>query len=195
MMIQHYCTAFLRFSASPLRQLAKDDTLVESWPPTMIIHGMLDGIVPVEHSLSFLSSLVVGGSHLSALRNLRHESSCNTNTAALNETSRNLNSKKSKKHDDKGVGTTNSSNFEENGDKKLSKELRKRDEDEKMIPEEIVHPCEKTVTPPYRDTMWAMREQDAMVTLPGAKHSFEAVGGEVVDVVSEGVINWLSRVK
>jgi hypothetical protein len=170
----------------------------------MIIHGMLDGIVPVEHSLYFLSSLVVGSSHLSALRNLEHESSCKTNTAAYNEIGRDLNSKKDGKHDCQGLGTsnisnfeenTNFSNFEENADRKLPKESRRRDEDEKLMSEEIVHPCQKTITAGSRDTIWAMREQDAIVALPGAKHSFEAVGGEVVDIVSEGVINWLSKIK
>jgi hypothetical protein len=161
----------------------------------MIIHGMLDGIVPVEHSLYFLSCLVVGGSHLSALRNLEHESSCKNNTAAYNEIGRYVNSKKDAKHDCQGLGTTNISNFEENADRKLPKESRRRDEDEKLMSEEIVHPYQKTVTAGSRDTMWAMREQDAIVTLPGAKHSFEAVGGEVVDIVSEGVINWLSKIK
>lgn len=161
---------FLRLSASPLRQLAKDSSLVDSWPPTMIIHGMLDGIVPVEHSLYFLSSLVAGSSHHSASRNLKLEGSGNTNTAALNVTD-------NKKHDEKDV-----------------KELRRRDEDEKQISESKVHQSE-AIVPPCTDTQWAMREQDAIVTLPGAKHSFEAVGGEVVDIVCDGVMNWLSKVK
>lgn len=36
------------------------------------------------------------------------------------------------------------------------------------------------------------REQDDIIIIPGAKHSFEAVGGELVEIVSEGLIDWLS---
>ena len=38
--------------------LADNRALAKSWPPTMIVHGDLDAIVPVEHSFHFLSSLV-----------------------------------------------------------------------------------------------------------------------------------------
>ena len=34
--------------------------------------------------------------------------------------------------------------------------------------------------------------QDDIIIIPGAKHSFEAVGGELVEIVSEGLIDWLS---
>lgn len=178
---------FHRLSASPLRQLAKDSSLVESWPPTMIIHGMLDGIVPVEHSFHFLSSLVVKGSHLSASRNLERESSGNINSASHNVTGNHLNSK------NKDGETKKSFNFEKNEDKKVWNELKSRDGDEKLLLEGLVHLSEKAITAPCTDTLWAIREQDAIVTLPGAKHSFEAIGGEVVDIVCEGVINWLSK--
>lgn len=36
------------------------------------------------------------------------------------------------------------------------------------------------------------RVQDDIIIIPGAKHSFEAVGGELVEIVSEGLIDWLS---
>lgn len=154
----------------------------------MIIHGMLDGIVPVEHSFHFLSSLVVKGSHLSASRNLERESSGNINSASHDVNGDHLNSKNN------GGETENDFNIEKNEDKKVWNELKSRDEDEKLLFEGLVHLSEKVIAAPCTDTLWAIREQDAMVTLPGAKHSFEAVGGEVVDIVCEGVINWLSKV-
>ncbi|CAE7034416.1 lipC [Symbiodinium natans] len=43
-------------SAEPLAYLQAASDL-EAWPPTLIIHGELDGVVPVEHSRSFLERL------------------------------------------------------------------------------------------------------------------------------------------
>jgi hypothetical protein len=41
---------------------------------------------------------------------------------------------------------------------------------------------------------WNLRNQDVIITLPGIKHTFEAVGGDLVDLVSNGVVNWLSKI-
>ena len=37
------------------------------------------------------------------------------------------------------------------------------------------------------------RDQDDIIIIPGAKHSFEAVGGELVEIVAGGLIDWLSE--
>ncbi|CAE7425922.1 lipC [Symbiodinium natans] len=48
-------------SAEPLEALqsasAASRELAEAWPPTLIVHGELDGVVPVEHSRRFLTQL------------------------------------------------------------------------------------------------------------------------------------------
>lgn len=45
-------------SAEPLGLLQSASQEVAAvWPPTLIIHGEMDGVVPVEHSRSFLASL------------------------------------------------------------------------------------------------------------------------------------------
>ncbi|CAE7238038.1 lipC [Symbiodinium sp. CCMP2592] len=50
----------LRFRAALLCYPAVDPAdRVGAWPPTLIIHGELDGIVPVEHSRHFLTQLAV----------------------------------------------------------------------------------------------------------------------------------------
>lgn len=44
-------------SAEPVMRLRNDAALAQSWPPTMIVHGEQDAIVPIEHSQCFLEQL------------------------------------------------------------------------------------------------------------------------------------------
>lgn len=45
-------------SAEPMRQLERvDRDCISRWPPTLIVHGDCDGIVPIEHSAHFLRCL------------------------------------------------------------------------------------------------------------------------------------------
>eukprot|EP00435_Cladocopium_sp_Y103_P058526 s51_g20.t1 len=45
-------------SAEPMRQLETvDRDCVSRWPPTLIVHGDCDGVVPIEHSAAFLRRL------------------------------------------------------------------------------------------------------------------------------------------
>lgn len=45
-------------SAEPMRQLERmDNNGISRWPPTLIVHGDCDGIVPIEHSRHFLQRL------------------------------------------------------------------------------------------------------------------------------------------
>ena len=166
-----------RHSASPLRMLAEDNALLQSWPQTMILHGLLDGIVPVEHSYHFLSTLAAG------------------------EIVKKVDAGK-----DKGINSENHSSKlnvkDSNGEMKRKGQVTTGDTAEK---ESISRQPDSTVdeltavnalTNIVNRTgeQWAKRERDTIVTLPGAKHSFEAVGGEIVDLTCEGVINWLGRV-
>ncbi|CAE7832604.1 HSP70 [Symbiodinium sp. CCMP2592] len=53
-----WCDRQLWVSAEPLEALkAASEELAGAWPPTLIIHGELDGVVPVEHSRQFLTQL------------------------------------------------------------------------------------------------------------------------------------------
>ncbi|CAE7715633.1 lipM [Symbiodinium sp. CCMP2456] len=53
-----WCDRQLWASAEPLEALkAASQELAGAWPPTLIIHGELDGVVPVEHSRQFLTQL------------------------------------------------------------------------------------------------------------------------------------------
>ncbi|CAE7588444.1 lipM, partial [Symbiodinium sp. CCMP2456] len=52
------CDRQLWECAEPLQALkCASRELAEAWPPTLIIHGELDGIVPIEHSRQFLTQL------------------------------------------------------------------------------------------------------------------------------------------
>lgn len=44
-------------SATVLTELHPDSPVAREWPPTLVIHGELDSVVPVEHSQNFLSML------------------------------------------------------------------------------------------------------------------------------------------
>ena len=157
---------------------------------------MLDGIVPVEHSLYFLSSLVVRSSNLNASKNFKLESSNNAYTDVDAVTDDYTRYKNVAKRDDNGLPSKKKISVSGNNiDTVLPKELRKSVEVRKFQSEGLIQASENRVAALCVDTQWLMREQDAIVTLPGAKHSFEAVGGDVVDIVCEGVINWLSKVK
>ncbi|CAE7947410.1 lipM [Symbiodinium sp. KB8] len=53
-----WCDRQLWVSAEPLEAMkAASQELAGAWPPTLIIHGELDGVVPVEHSRQFLTQL------------------------------------------------------------------------------------------------------------------------------------------
>ena len=157
--------------------LAEDNSLLQSWPQTMILHGLLDGIVPVEHSFHFLSTLAAG------------------------EIIKKDNSGKDKAV--KSVNQVNTSSVRDN----INEEGRKGkvtigdDTKKELITgqfsttvDELTAVSVLTNIDSRTGVQWAKRERDAIVTLPGAKHSFEAVGGEIVDLTCEGVTNWLGRV-
>jgi len=44
-------------SATVLHDLQPDAGVTRSWPPTLVIHGLRDSVVPVEHSRNFLAML------------------------------------------------------------------------------------------------------------------------------------------
>jgi hypothetical protein len=46
----------------------------------------------------------------------------------------------------------------------------------------------------FNGVHWHLRSRDVIIPLPGIKHTFEAVGGDLVELVSNGVVNWLSKI-
>lgn len=46
-------------TACPVRDLERDSNAAATWPSTLIVHGELDSIVPVEHSIKFLNLLML----------------------------------------------------------------------------------------------------------------------------------------
>ena len=161
-----------RHSASPLRMLAEDKSLLQSWPQTMILHGLLDGIVPVEHSFHFLSTLAAG----EKVATLEKEKAAGTEYLVKTSSVRGSIGEEKVK----GQITT--------GDNAEEKSIKGQLDTKVDAVSTLTNIDSRTGLP------WAMRKRDAIVTLPGAKHSFEAVGGTIVDLTCEGVINWLGRV-
>lgn len=187
--------------------------LRKSWPPTLILHGQLDGIVPVEHSLHFLSSLVIENDSHKAAEMRKNEKGNDHDNAAT-----------------KVCSTTPSPSeaySAETVNRKMKGYLSTKYQ---ALPEEIMDTIDKTAdrsnstahgsgSGVSKDNLIAQgtgsqsaevepmlktrrlvangeehfkREQDDIIIIPGAKHSFEAVGGELVEIVSEGLIDWLS---
>ena len=201
-----------RLSASPLRHLTADATLQKNWPPTLVLHGQLDGIVPVEHSLHFLSSLVMENKdHNEAdkrknekeidIRNVSSENSANSLvTEYTAETvNRKIKSYLSNKYQTLPEEISNTidhadSCVSESGDSIRGQEdsfILKEDSKAAGIPITELLPDSKRFF--VNGEKHLKRDQDDIIIIPGAKHSFEAVGGELVDIVAEGLIDWLSE--
>ena len=215
--------------------LSESPSLLESWPATMIIHGDLDGIVPVEHSYHFLDSLVLDSAELSG-----SDSGKNKNNGRNSADSSHHSNEKHENCDEKAndaiangmaikgnIGgiiaassavyssvacdepsaISGSSSDSKGGIKstviKVSSSVTcaTSSSSGRLITGSPRKPATHNASnsPNYPDKGpnspdWRIRAQDVLVTIPGAKHSFEAVGGETLDVVCEGVINWLSRI-
>ena len=175
--------------------LADCRELVESWPPTMIVHGDLDAIVPVEHSFHFLSSLVLSDTIIDpgaiSLTTISGEESLITDKVIENST-----------HYDSLSGITSdklSASYDDNSNSNIvnSGGTIRSDVYSNFNTESKNMNSSSTVNTPLiksKSTEWKMRPQDVIITIPGAKHSFEAVGGETLDIVCAGVMKWLSRI-
>ena len=171
-----------RYSASPLRILADNRALTKSWPPTMIVHGDLDAIVPVEHSFHFLSSLVrsdatidsraVGDSFVEGIAAANRDVPTHAYSSSSSKAIPNILS--AGKDDETKI---------------RSGDVCARQNTEK----EIIKSPTTLDTPLLPSKGWQIRPQDVLITIPGAKHSFEAVGGETLDIVCAGVISWLTK--
>ena len=196
--------------------MAENRSLVESWPPVMIIHGVLDAIVPVEHSFHFLSSLLLLDKkdipHASSVENIiveeiisidgsvivhgkdsvsppdctdRTRLSSREGKCSVNATTTVMrdNDQRARAMDSTGESI---SVYKNKGD-------RDRDRDRREGITSSTPLLTLTPSDSPSDPMWKMRVQDLIVTIPGAKHSFEAVGGETLDIVCEGVITWAAK--
>lgn len=164
--------------------LADNRALAKSWPPTMIVHGDLDAIVPVEHSFHFLSSLVrsdvtidSGGGGLAAV-------SAKGTAPAGRDIPRHSHSISPSN----GISEILSAGKDDNTKIESSDVFTGQDTGKEIMKTPIT-----LDTPLLTRTGWQVRPQDLIITIPGAKHSFEAVGGETLDIVCAGVISWLSR--
>jgi hypothetical protein len=158
-MYNHGIYANVRLSASPLRLLANDYSLLKSWPATMIIHGELDGIVPIEHSFYFLSTLAMDGN------------------LTLNK-------------EDKVI-SKNSNIFDDDIDQKnLISNIEQNKNNVNGLINEIGndHNVNDIMT-----NKWKIRPQDLMINIRGVKHSFEAIGGANLTIVTDAIIQWLSK--
>lgn len=168
----------------------------------MILHGQLDGIVPVEHSHHFLSSLVVEEVVEEVLsgdsgheNTVESKSTVTLRAAAVSQTLSSI-STDMKSVASSATLTRESINGKVNESRStFDRELFSAEKTGLLL---STNEAEKNKRPVLTNkntrtsAQWTKREQDAIVTIPGAKHSFEAVGGEVVEIICEGVINWLS---
>ena len=204
-----------RLSASPLRHLTADAALQKNWPPTLVLHGQLDGIVPVEHSLHFLSSLVVEkNDHNVAdtsrnekevdIRNVTNEISANSlcTEYTADTVNRKMKGYLSDKYQSLPEEISNTiENPVDHADSVSGNGSSIRRQEEKLLVEEDTKAAGILITDLQSDSkrffinceMHLKRDQDDIIIIPGAKHSFEAVGGELVDIVAEGLIDWLSE--
>jgi hypothetical protein len=188
-------------------------TLRKSWPPTLILHGQLDGIVPVEHSLHFLSSLVIendihkaakirkneiGNDHDNAASKISSTIPSPSEAYSADTVNRKMKCYLSTKYQalpeeimdtiDKPADHSNSAvQGRESG---VSKDHSIVQGKGSQFLE--VEPMFKTRRLVINGEEHFKRVQDDIIIIPGAKHSFEAVGGELVEIVSEGLIDWLS---
>ena len=205
-----------RLSASPLRHLTADAALQKNWPPTLVLHGQLDGIVPVEHSLHFLSSLVIEkNDHNKAdikrnekeddIRNVPSENSANSlcveyTAETMNRKIKGYFSNKYQTLPDEISNTIE--NPVDHADGYVSESgCSIKGQEDTLIVEEDSKAAGIPITELLPDSKRFLingekhlkRDQDDIIIIPGAKHSFEAVGGELVDIVAEGLIDWLSE--
>lgn len=204
-----------RLSASPLRHLTADAALQKNWPPTLVLHGQLDGIVPVEHSLHFLSSLVIEkNDHNVAdtsrnikevdIRNVANEISANSLSTeyTADTVNRKMKDYLSNKYQSLPEEISNTiENPVDHADSVSENGCSIRGQEEKLLVEEDTKAAGVLITDLQSDSkrflingeMHLKRDQDDIIIIPGAKHSFEAVGGELVDIVADGLIDWLSE--
>ena len=198
--------------------MAENRSLVESWPPVMIVHGVLDAIVPVEHSFHFLSSLLLLDKkdipHASSVENIIVEEIISIDGSVIVNGKDSVSppdySDKTKLSSREGEGSVKATTtimrdndlraraMDSTGESiSVNKNKGDRDRDRDRDRREGITSSTPllTLTPSDSpsDPMWKMRVQDLIVTIPGAKHSFEAVGGETLDIVCEGVITWAAK--
>jgi hypothetical protein len=187
--------------------------LRKSWPPTLILHGQLDGIVPVEHSLHFLSSLVIeNDSHKVAeiRKNERGNDHDNAATTVCSSTPSILEASSADTVNRKMKGYL-STKYQALPEEIMATIDKPADHSNSTVHgrgsgvskgTSIVHGkgSQSTEVEPMLKTRLLVingeehfkRMQDDIIIIQGAKHSFEAVGGELVEIVSEGLIDWLS---
>jgi hypothetical protein len=205
---------YIRLSASPLRLLATDSSLLASWPATMIVHGELDGIVPIEHSFHFLSILATDdnltidkedNAMISKNNDIIDDSVHRTGPLKANEISRescvddNKEETTEIKHDQKNLASI----IDKTENAKINKFRRllqidatdsgtsNLNNDENGLIDNIKNDHDIN---DKRNNKWRIRPQDLMIDIPGAKHSFEAVGGATLSIVTDGIVEWLSKI-
>lgn len=197
----------IRLSASPLRLLATDSSLLASWPATMILHGELDGIVPIEHSFHFLSILATDDNLTidEEDNDMIDDSVHRTGLLEVNETSRescvddNKADPTKVKNDQKNLSPIidKSENAKINKFRRLlqidttDRRTSNLNNDENGFINNIKNDHDIN---DKRNNKWRIRPQDLMIDIPGAKHSFEAVGGATLNIVTDGIIKWLSKI-
>jgi hypothetical protein len=187
-MYNHGIYANVRLSASPLRLLANDYSLLKSWPATMIIHGELDGIVPIEHSFYFLSTLAMDGNLtlnkedkvISKNSNIFDDDIDRIGLSEVNERPR-----------ESCVENVEEDKTRDNFDQKnLISNIEQNKNNVNGLINEIGndHNVNDIMT-----NKWKIRPQDLMINIRGVKHSFEAIGGANLTIVTDAIIQWLSK--
>lgn len=170
-------------SASPLRLLADSDGLIAAklWPPTLILAGDLDGIVPLEGDVMMLNLLE--SYRQRAMVRLESTSSSNSNSSSSSSSN---SSGESGKYRSASSPLVDSSHTYSSYTTTTHHATATSSTNSKIFASFESHSC-RLGDPSYH------RPQDSLLVVPGAKHIFEAGGGAIVDVTCSGVIAWLEQ--
>jgi acetyl esterase/lipase len=151
-------------SASPLRILQSNPELVREYAPTLIVHGELDSVVPLEHSEELLALL---GKYSAADHRHGRKRAPPPSHAATSMLT-NICVNVDEEDDEAEMNLTCQHHHATGGGQYLD-----------------------PVSDHGGELAVRGRAQDKLIIVPGVKHSFEAAGGQVTEIVSDQVSRWM----